>query len=112
MSNQKSDGDDNGADVIELKPDPNRPRVSRKPRGPGCHHDRFDLDERLRVVLCRDCGKQCDPFQVLLDVTVHWDGVYHEHKRRRNQLADLVDQIEALRRERNNLKAKVRRAGS
>lgn len=33
-----------------------------------CRHRRYNVDERLATVTCRDCGEQLNPVRVLVDL--------------------------------------------
>src|SRR5690242_6403418 len=38
----------------------------------GCKHLRTVVDDRLRVVTCKECGEKLDPIEVLLDIAKAW----------------------------------------
>jgi hypothetical protein len=73
-----------------------------------CFHYRSRVDKQARRVICADCGVDLDPITVLSQVarlTDEWKWL-HDSKR------ELTREIESLKRERNNLRASVRRAGA
>lgn len=75
-------------------------------QGTACHHERSRVDKQARRVFCRDCGVDLDPIDVLAKcarLTDQWTWL-HANKR------ELVRDIEDLKRQRDNLRASVRRA--
>lgn len=45
----------------------------RSPQEPrACAHRRSRIDDKLRIVECRDCGERLDPIEVLLDIAKNW----------------------------------------
>jgi hypothetical protein len=100
--------DGQGAEIIDLRP--GQPRLEVKQRVySGCQHVAVLVDEVLRRVTCKTCDELLDPVEVLLE--------YAHHERRlacsttsaftkRNVLRA---EVEALKKERANLKAAIRR---
>lgn len=58
-----------------------------------CLHRRSVIDERLRIVSCKDCGEKLDPIEVLLDLARHW--------RRESWAAKRIEEHEAKERQRD-----------
>ena len=62
-----------GAEVIAIGDLERTERLGIKDRAwDACNHRRTLIDERLRVVDCKDCGERLDPVEVLLDIARSW----------------------------------------
>lgn len=92
------------APVLQLIPGA-RPQTSLKGYS-FCQHPRTELDESTRTVLCLDCGKTLDPFDVLvgyarLERRLQWS-------RGEERAAD--QRVAALKEEERKIKARTRAA--
>lgn len=82
----------------------------KQPERKHCQHIRIALDVQRRLIECQDCNQFLDPF----DYLVHYGNRFlHYAKRvgdqRRQELESICNEIEKLKRERNNLKAQIKR---
>lgn len=74
-----------------------------------CGHHRITLHEEPRTVVCRDCGRTIDPFDVLIRYSSDWDRIVRwrkEAERRRKLAGERLDEILRLER---NARGRVRR---
>lgn len=66
-------GEPESGSVIDIGDLERTERLSVKPFDwEACKHRRTEIDERLRLVTCRDCGVTLDPVEVLLDIAKAW----------------------------------------
>jgi hypothetical protein len=73
-----------------------------------CSHASKRLLLGLRRIVCRSCGAQLDPIEVIRGISREWD----RYAWMLGQRAGLLREIEALKIEVRNLKAQKRRAGT
>lgn len=71
-----------------------------------CRHRRLSIDQEHRLVECKECGAEVDPFDVLWDYAVNERQLYNVEKRRK----ELYEELNRLKREERNTKARLRRA--
>lgn len=75
-----------------------------------CYHRASEIDLKLRELRCAACGQKLDALTVLNDLAIGWDAIAWRVEEKQKLLVELTREIEALRRERANLKAQVKRA--
>lgn len=74
-----------------------------------CDHPRYVLLPESRTVECKKCGRQIDPFDVLVRYASDWDRIVRwrrEAERRRKLAGERLDEILRLER---NARGRVRR---
>lgn len=74
-----------------------------------CDHRRITLYEEPRTVVCRECGRTIDAFDVLVRYASDWDRIVRwrkEAERRRKLAGERLDEILRLER---NARGRVRR---
>lgn len=75
-----------------------------------CSHERSWVDPHARTVNCRDCGIALDPIDVLTEIAARRERVVY-HGRRMRRAADYLEhEVERLKREERNAKARLKRA--
>lgn len=75
-----------------------------------CGHAKITLDEHSRTVKCAGCGKVFDPFQFLQNEVERIQSAWSRHKEVRTSLSELVDRVDALKKEEARLKGRIRTA--
>lgn len=73
-----------------------------------CAHFYKEIDELGRVT-CRDCQREIDPKQALLEMARRWSDVESQVSRLNRARVKLFDEVADLKRQRRNLTAQVRR---
>lgn len=73
-------------------------------------HGSIMLDEHLRTVTCRDCGKVLDPFDFLKQNARTLQRAWQNHASAKQKVSELMDRIETLNKELVSVQGKVRRA--
>lgn len=82
-----------------------------KRRYEGCSHEHGQrIDEALRTVQCKKCDAPLDAVEVLLYWARHWERLASSTRHLREETGRRHKEIEALRRERSNVKAAHKRA--
>lgn len=75
-----------------------------------CRHEQIRLDRHLRVVECAVCGAVLDPFDYLVTEACAMREGWRRHKEVRASLLELIERVDALKKEEKRLKAAVKRA--
>lgn len=83
--------------------------IERRPFG-FCGHEKITLDEHNRTVKCAACGKVFDPFNFLRDDVYRLQDAWERHRQVRASLGDLIDRVEALKKEEARLKGRIKTA--
>lgn len=71
-----------------------------------CTHTHVFVIKNRHVVVCRSCGDQVDPFDVLLQLTHEWGWATHWQQKRE----DDAKEVERLKAEEQRIKARIRNA--
>jgi len=72
---------------------------------PACTHAFVVIRPRDRIVLCRVCRAQVDPFDVLRELAREWDWATHFSQ----EASERADRVERLKAEEANVKARIRK---
>jgi len=83
--------------------------VTRRPFG-FCAHEKITLDEHSRTVRCAACEKVFDPFNFLQNEVHRLQEAWEQHRQVRANLGDLIDRVEALKKEEARLKGRIKTA--
>lgn len=103
--------DSSDADVVDIKPwlEDGSPPVAVARLGHGCRHPRWTVDPTDRTVECAVCGAAQDPIEVLVQLGRGYTRLAAWQQRAKRDVATLEGQVEALKRERRNLDAQIKR---
>jgi hypothetical protein len=104
--------DDN---IIRAFPElPDNP-VAIAPRPAGvphyCQHEAIRVDPHERVVSCAACAQVLDPFDYLHGEALAIRRGWQRHREVMANVRELVDRVDALKREEKRLKAAIKRLG-
>lgn len=85
--------------------------ISLSPKGQrrACLCRQIFVDEQTRTIQCQSCSRVIDPFDYLMKSAKKQQNTVFEIEASRKTLGELQEQIQDLRRERQNLKAQVDR---
>lgn len=83
--------------------------VEKKYRG-FCQHEKITLDSHNRTVRCVACDQVFDPFNFLLNEVARLQDAWERNKMVRQDLSDLNDRVDALKKEEARLKARIKTA--
>lgn len=83
--------------------------VERRPLG-FCSHEKISLNEHARTVKCAACGKAFDPFNFLQSEVHRLQDAWERHRQVRTSLGELIDRVEALKKEEARLKGRIKTA--
>lgn len=72
--------------------------------GRTCMHEFVAVRTKTRSVVCRSCGEPVEPYDVLFNVARSWESCTYK----REELERLQDEVDALKREEQNVKARIR----
>ena len=102
---------EDGADILHLPDREGRPLVDASDRR-RCPHLRTGrtVHAESRVVVCRRCGAQMEPIDVLLEIADSNASLVAWRKSLRKEGDALVERIETLKRDERNAKARLARA--
>ncbi len=75
-----------------------------------CGHEKITLDSHNRTVKCAGCGKVFDPFHFLQNEVERIQSAWVRHKEVRTSVSELVDRVDALKKEEARLKGRIRTA--
>ena len=92
--------------VISLKPGRERRRVL-IPRG--CRHRLVNVDQDSRTVVCQQCGKTVDAFDILLGYANEEGRAFENLRFWRSEVDELIKKSKDLKRELRSLQAKIKR---
>ena len=68
------------------------------------------IDPKTRELTCRKCGERLDPVEFILQIAHRDRHLLYAWDRARKDLAALTEKVESLKREEENLRARIRRA--
>lgn len=83
--------------------------VERRPFG-FCHHEKITLSEHNRTVRCTACDQVFDPFNFLQNEVHRLQDAWERHRQVRTSLSELIDRVEALKKEEARLKGRIKTA--
>ena len=83
--------------------------IARRPFG-FCGHEKISLDEHRRTVCCTACDKVFDPFNFLQSEVHRLQDAWERHRQVRSNLGELIDRVEALKKEEARLKNRIKTA--
>lgn len=78
----------------------------------GCQHRAVKIDTDDRVLQCRDCGADVDPFAYILFLSRHWSDVKHAIAMQDQQRRDIRTKMEAADKDLARLRSRVSRLRS
>jgi hypothetical protein len=121
--------EDTPDNVIEFKPppapaepaplvlDPEKyaqiiPLTQRRSFGVDCHHQaEREVDHGARRIICKACGRDLDPFDVLQDIAVRWEQRHFWWKQLCADIKEAEARLVALKRDEANTRARIKRLG-
>ena len=89
---------------------PEQPVVLEREWHSFCAHEQIALNEHSRTVRCTKCEKVFDPFSFLQNDVAKLQQAWQRHKEVRASLDDLIQRVEALKKEEARLKARIKTA--
>ena len=75
-----------------------------------CQHEKITLDDHSRTVRCVACAQVMDPFNFLLYEVSRLQDAWERNRQVRKDLSELIDRVEALKKEEARLKARIKTA--
>lgn len=75
-----------------------------------CSHEKISLSEHSRTVRCAACDQVFDPFNFLQNEVRRLQDAWERHRQVRANLSDLIDRVEALKKEEARLKGRIKTA--
>ncbi|UXC20065.1 hypothetical protein [Comamonas squillarum] len=75
-----------------------------------CQHEKITLDSHNRTVRCVACDQVFDPFNFLLNEVARLQDAWERNKMVRQDLNDLNDRVDALKKEEARLKGRIKTA--
>lgn len=83
--------------------------IERRPFG-FCAHEKITLDEHRRTIKCAACDKVFDPFTFLQSEVHRLQDAWERHRQVRSSLGELVERVDALKKEEARLKGRIKTA--
>lgn len=104
---------DDGGELVPLFPavgdDDRMLTTTGHDRRPWCGHQRVTLDTETRRVHCRECGREVDAFDALHTIARDGERWLEQRDELRRQARRAADDLEELKRDERNAKARKRR---
>lgn len=75
-----------------------------------CSHEKITLDEHSRSVRCPACEQVFDPFDFLQKEVARIQQAWERHREVRVSLNELLDRVDALKKEEARLKGRIKTA--
>lgn len=96
------------SEVIKFRP--GKSITPRRDRLNHCRHMQVIADEKTRSLICESCGTVIDPFEYLWAIACKDDRLDYRKTRLEKEIKKLMPELEDLKRQERNIKARVRTA--